>query len=456
MLGSMKVSGVAIDVDYIHELKSEWLSELEPMLQALKGFIGYYNAIGIFMTKDQDSKFVMAPARMSEFIYEKLGLKAYAENIEYYMFEDEDGNFRCDKEEIYSYKRSANSEILSKVMLKIPKNFYERDYIEKIFKLYIEYSRLKHLYDNFVEANIKRLDEKGFVHPSLNLQGTRTGRLSGGEGSFQNIPEHDKDGRKSQGLVPRAEQLKHMIIAPKGYKILHADYSQIELRMMAELSQDSFMLDNYKRGIDLHLATAINAYGLDAPDLEHDQDKYKKLYKDERTKAKTINFGIPYGMGVMKLANGIGATKEEAQNFLTAHKNMMPGVHELLNKFRDHALKNNFVYTIYGNKERFPYIVNDSQAAAIRRESGNMPIQGASSILCMRSCLKSYREIPHELAIPFNLVHDAQFWYIREDVLDEIVQQIICNMENPEEFKPWFSWSGGVKFEVEYEILDRL
>jgi DNA polymerase I len=456
MLGEMKVSGVKLDVDYLHELKQEWLNELEPMLQALKGFIEYYNAIYIFMTKDKDPKFVMSAARMSEFLYERLGLKAYAENIEYYMFEDEDGNFRCDKEEIYSYTKSANSNILTKVMLKIPKNFYERDYIEKIFKLYIEYSRLRHLFDNFVEANIKRLDENGFVHPSLNLQGTRTGRLSGGEGSFQNIPEHDKDGRNKQGLIPRATQLKHMIVAPKGYKILHADYSQIELRMMAELSQDEFMLDNYAKGIDLHLATAIHAYNLDAPGLETRQDYYKELYKEERSKAKTINFGIPYGMGVMKLANSIGSSKEEAKNFLNAHKAMMPKVHTLLNKFRDYALRNNYVYTIYGNKERFPYILNDFQSAAVRREAGNTPIQGPSSILCMRSCLKSYNEIPHIEAIPFNLVHDAQFWYIREDVLEERTKHIITNMENPEDFQPWFTWSGKVKFAVEYEILDRL
>jgi DNA polymerase-1 len=229
----------------------------------------------------------------------------------------------------------------------------------------LEYRQLAKLKSTYVDALPKLINPKtGRLHASFNQTVTATGRLSSSDPNLQNIPIRTDLGREIR---------KAFIPAEKGQVILSADYNQIELRIMAHLSGDETLMDSFRKGEDVHKRTASEIFGIppEAVDDAHRRD------------AKTINFGIMYGMGVFGLSDRLGISQEEAQQFITAYFARYPKVNEYITRTIALAYKQGFVTTLLNRRRYLPELKSDNRNLRdfAERTAINTPIQGTAADL---------------------------------------------------------------------------
>jgi DNA polymerase-1 len=229
-------------------------------------------------------------------------------------------------------------------------------------KIILEYRGLSKLKSTYTDSLPKQIHPKtGRVHTSYNQTVTSTGRLSSTDPNLQNIPVRNEEGRR----------IRRAFIAPSGHKLISADYSQIELRIMAHLSQDEALLTAFANKQDIHTATAAEVFGI----------PFDQVTSEQRRHAKAINFGLIYGMSAFGLASQLNIEQSLAQDYINQYFARYPGVHKYMEQTRELARKQGYVQTVYGRRLYVPDI-NSSQMMrrrAAERAAINAPMQGTAA-----------------------------------------------------------------------------
>lgn len=231
--------------------------------------------------------------------------------------------------------------------------------LPKVILQYRTLSKLKSTYTDKLPQEINA--NTGRVHTTYQQAVTATGRLSSVDPNLQNIPIRTAEGKK----------IRAAFIAAPGYKIVSADYSQIELRIMAHLSKDKTLLDTFKNGLDVHQATASEVFGVPLDQVTHAQ----------RRSVKAINFGLIYGMSSFGLAKQLGVSREESQLYIDTYFKRLPGVKQYMDTTRELAAAQGYVETLYGRRLYLPDIKSSKAMLrkAAERAAINAPLQGAQS-----------------------------------------------------------------------------
>jgi len=237
-------------------------------------------------------------------------------------------------------------------------------------KFIIEFRGISKLITTYTKKLPEQINQKtGRIHTSYNQTGAATGRLSSSDPNLQNIPVRTEEGRR----------IRQAFIAPKGYKMISADYSQIELRIMAHISEDVNLLKAFENNLDVHTATAAEVLGIPLENVTH----------EERRSAKAINFGLIYGMSAFGLAKQIGVKREAAQLYIDKYFARYPGVRSYMEDTRSIAHQKGYVETLWGRRLYLPDI-NSSQIPrqkAAERTAINAPLQGSAADIIKRAMI---------------------------------------------------------------------
>ncbi len=281
-----------------------------------------------------------------------------------------------------------------------------------IIKKVLEYREYQKMLSTYVKPLLKlaKKDPQARIHTNFIQTGTATGRLSSKDPNLQNIPVRSQLGRR----------VRRAFISSEGYTLISIDYSQIELRLLAHFSKDSALQEAFKKNQDIHMATAIRLFGETEAPVKRDF-------------AKSINFGLLYGMGSRKLADELGITTSEAKEIIEAYFSAFPTVKDYLQKIQNQAKEKGYVETLLGRRRKFDYDgANGMQKAAILRESVNTMFQGSAADLIKLSMLKIDRLIDKESVEARMLlqIHDELIFEVKESKADKIAKDLQYIMEN--------------------------
>lgn len=280
----------------------------------------------------------------------------------------------------------------------------------------LEYRGLKKLISTYVEALPLLINSKtGKIHTSYNQSVTSTGRLSSTNPNLQNIPIREEQGREIR---------KAFISSEKEHVLLAADYSQIELRIMAHLSEDKAMQEAFKNNEDIHTSTAAKIYGV----------RPEEITSDQRRKAKTANFGIIYGISPFGLSQRLSIPRAEADDLIKGYFTSYPGVRDYMEQVKENARGKGFVQTIFGRR-RYLRDINSSNAivrGVAERNAINAPIQGSAADLIKMAMIRIYEELKKsKLSAKMILqVHDELVFDVSTDELDQLKKLVQKEMEN--------------------------
>lgn len=288
-------------------------------------------------------------------------------------------------------------------------------------KMILEYRQLAKLKSTYVDALPKLINPyTGRLHTSYNQTVAVTGRLSSTDPNLQNIPIRTELGREIR---------KAFIPAKPGYTILDADYSQIELRIMAHLSGDENLMDAFKNNLDIHSSTASKVLGIPLDEIT----------QDHRRKAKEINFGIMYGMGKFGLSNRLGISFEEAGDFIENYFTQFPNVKLFMDQIIEEAKKNGFVSTLMKRRRYLPEInaKNHQVRSFAERTAINTPIQGTAADLIKIAMIRIHDEFKKRKlqGMMIMQVHDELVFEVPDSEVDEIKVLVIDCMESALELK---------------------
>jgi DNA polymerase I len=305
---------------------------------------------------------------------------------------------------------STNEEVLQELALDYP-----------LPKVILEHRGLAKLKSTYTDKLPRMINGKtGRVHTSYHQAVTATGRLSSTEPNLQNIPIRNEEGRR----------IRQAFIAPMGWKIVAIDYSQIELRIMAHLSDDPALLDAFKQGKDIHTATAAEILGLSIDQVSSEQ----------RRRAKAVNFGLIYGMSAFGLAKQLGIPRGEAQRYMDKYFERYPGVMQYMEDTRALANEKGFVETLFGRRLHLPEIhsSNGMRRKAAERAAINAPMQGTAADIIKKAMILVDKWIEAEGNGRVKLlmqVHDELVLEVKESSLSEIETKVQKLMESAVELK---------------------
>jgi DNA polymerase-1 len=282
--------------------------------------------------------------------------------------------------------------------------------LPRVILNYRSLSKLKSTYTDKLPLQI--CESTGRIHTSYHQAVAATGRLSSTDPNLQNIPIRTPEGRR----------IRQAFIAPPGNVLLAADYSQIELRIMAHLSGDKGLLSAFAEGRDIHQATAAEVF-----DVALDE-----VTKDHRRSAKAINFGLMYGMSAFGLAKQLGVSRGEAQIYIDQYFDRYPGVKTYMDNIREAARETGFVETLFGRRLYLPEI-NDRNAQRrqyAERSAINAPMQGTAADIIKRAMISVHHWLKdNEIAARMIMqVHDELVFEVAEDSVDSIQPEIIALM----------------------------
>ncbi|WP_162968456.1 DNA polymerase I [Helicobacter pylori] len=309
-----------------------------------------------------------SPKQLSEVLYEKLGLPK-------------------------NKSHSTDEKNLLKILDKHPS-----------IPLILEYRELNKLFNTYTTPLLRLKDKDDKIHTTFIQTGTATGRLSSHSPNLQNIPV-----RSPKGLLIR----KGFIASSKEYCLLGVDYSQIELRLLAHFSQDKDLMEAFLKGRDIHLETSKALFGGD-------------LAKEKRSIAKSINFGLVYGMGSKKLSETLNIPLNEAKSYIEAYFKRFPSIKDYLNGMREEILKTSKAFTLLGRYRVFDFNgVNDYVKGNYLREGVNAIFQGSASDLLKLGMLKVSERFKNNPSVRLLLqVHDELIFEIEEKNAPELQQEI--------------------------------
>lgn len=282
-------------------------------------------------------------------------------------------------------------------------------------KLILEYRSLSKLKSTYTDKLPLQMDVKtGRIHTSYHQAITSTGRLSSTDPNLQNIPIRTAEGRK----------IRSAFIAAPGYKIVAADYSQIELRIMAHMSQDKGLVEAFSQDSDIHRSTASSVYGI----------ALDKVTEDQRRSAKAINFGLIYGMSAFGLAKQLGIEREDAALHIERYFACFPGVKLFMDQILKEAKSNGYVETLYGRRLYLPELnaSNMIRRKAAERAAVNAPMQGTNADIIKLAMinLHHWAETTQDKVRMIMQVHDELVFEVDETVLQTAMPVIQNTMEN--------------------------
>ncbi len=272
-------------------------------------------------------------------------------------------------------------------------------------RVILEYRGLAKLRSTYTEKLAEIVNPAtGRVHTSYHQATAATGRLSSADPNLQNIPVRTEEGRR----------IRQAFIAPKGWHVLAADYSQIELRIMAHLSGDASLLAAFHGNQDVHRATAAEVFGVPLDQVDANQ----------RRAAKAINFGLMYGMGAFGLARQLDIGRGEAQDYIARYFQRYPGVREFMDRVREQAHRDGYVETVFGRRLHLDYIHsrNAAQRAGAERAAINAPMQGTAADIIKRAMIAvdAWLIDRQDQARMLMQVHDELVFEVHADHVDEI------------------------------------
>ncbi len=272
----------------------------------------------------------------------------------------------------------------------------------EVIKYLLEYREVQKMLSTYILPLLKLalMDDKRRIYTSFVQTGTATGRLSSKEPNLQNIPIRSELGKK----------VRNVFVAKKGYKLLSIDYSQIELRLLAHFSGDEALVNAFNNDEDIHMATAIKLFGED-------------VAKHKRDIAKTVNFGLLYGMGVKKLSAQLSISSAEAKEIIKNYFDSFPTVKTQLEKIQEEAKTKGYIETLLKRRRVFDYSnASAMQQAGILRESINSVFQGSAADLIKLSMVK-INDIIHSENLDAKIllqIHDELIFEVKEDITNEI------------------------------------
>ncbi|GAA7307371.1 DNA polymerase I [Helicobacter pylori] len=309
-----------------------------------------------------------SPKQLSEILYEKLGLPK-------------------------NKSHSTDEKSLLKILDKHPS-----------IPLILEYRELNKLFNTYTTPLLRLKDKDDKIHTTFIQTGTATGRLSSHSPNLQNIPV-----RSPKGLLIR----KGFIASSKEYCLLGVDYSQIELRLLAHFSQDKDLMEAFLKGRDIHLETSKALFG-------------EELAKEKRSVAKSINFGLVYGMGSKKLSETLNIPLNEAKSYIEAYFKRFPSIKDYLNRMKEEILKTSKAFTLLGRYRVFDFTgANDYVKGNYLREGVNAIFQGSASDLLKLGMLKVSERFKNNPSVRLLLqVHDELIFEIEEKNAPELQQEI--------------------------------
>ncbi|MDY7530158.1 DNA polymerase I [Pseudomonas sp. Bout1] len=289
----------------------------------------------------------------------------------------------------------------------------EDDYpLPKVLMQYRSMSKLKSTYTDRLPEQIN--PRTGRVHTSYHQAVAATGRLSSSDPNLQNIPVRTAEGRR----------IRQAFVAPKGYKLLAADYSQIELRIMAHLSKDQGLLNAFRDDLDVHTATAAEVFKVELTEVTSNQ----------RRSAKAINFGLIYGMGAQKLGKDIGVDTKTAKAYIDVYFARYPGVREYMERTRAQAADQGYVETLFGRRLYLPEINSNKpqERAGAERTAINAPMQGTAADIIKKAMVKvdNWLTASGLDAKVILQVHDELVLEVREDLVAEVSAKIREHMSD--------------------------
>ncbi|MCG7200849.1 DNA polymerase I [Marinobacter pelagius] len=286
-------------------------------------------------------------------------------------------------------------------------------------RLILEHRSLSKLKSTYTDTLPELIHHRtGRVHTSYHQAVTATGRLSSSEPNLQNIPIRTEQGRR----------IRQAFIAPEGYKLVAADYSQIELRIMAHLSGDKGLISAFEHGEDIHKATAAEVFGVDL----------KEVSSDQRRSAKAINFGLIYGMSAFGLSRQLGVERKLAQEYIDRYFERYPGVLKYMDNIRKQAHDDGFVETLFGRRLYLPEINarNKQMQQAAERTAINAPMQGTAADIIKRAMIEVdnwlRKEHPEDARMTMQ-VHDELIIEVKESALDKVRDGLVERMSGAAE-----------------------
>ena len=280
-------------------------------------------------------------------------------------------------------------------------------------KLILEYRSMSKLCSTYTEKLPQMINNKtGRVHTSYHQAVAATGRLSSSDPNLQNIPIRTEEGRK----------IRQAFIAPKDYVIVAADYSQIELRIMAHLSKDKGLLTAFEKGLDVHKTTAAEVFAIDI----------QKVTKDQRRAAKAINFGLIYGMSAFGVAKQLGIERNDAKQYIDLYFNRYPDIKNFMDLTRNKAKQNGFVETVYGRRLYLPEInsKNAAQRQYAERTAINAPMQGTAADIIKNAMIDidDWLNKTNFDAKMLMQVHDELVFEVHADKLEKFIKEVETRM----------------------------
>ncbi|MFV5483432.1 DNA polymerase I [Acinetobacter towneri] len=367
VLTSMEENGIQLDLKFLDQLGvdfSQTMQDLENQIVELAG----------------ENFNVSSPKQVGEILFDKLGLKGGKKTA--------------------TGQYSTSESVLEKIE-------------HPISSLILDYRGLSKLKSTYTDGLLKQANNDTHrVHTSYHQALTATGRLSSTDPNLQNIPIRTEIGR----------QIRKAFVVPEGRVLLAADYSQIELRLMAHFSQDDALLDAFNHGQDVHRRTAAEVLGIALEDVTSDQ----------RRQAKTVNFGLLYGMSEFGLIRQLGFTREESQNYIKQYFQRYPGIYEYMQRTRQVALEQGFVETILGRRLYTPDIAarNMMVRKAAERAAINAPLQGSAADIIKMAMIEVDKMLPQAQAKMLLQVHDELVFEVDADAADELAPKLAEVMQS--------------------------
>lgn len=333
VLASMEHAGVLTDTEGVTVFGEKLRSDMQDI------------SAQIYMMAGREFN-ILSPKQLGEVLFEELGLPSGKKTKTGY---------------------STNADVLDGLVDKHP-----------IVPAVLKYRQLSKLASTYVDGLLKTVAPDGRIHTSFCQTETRTGRISSTEPNMQNIPVRTELGRS----------MRKFFVAPNGTVLLDADYSQIELRILAHMCGDSNLCEAFRSGEDIHTLTAAQVFGM--PPL--------LVTKDMRTAAKAVNFGIIYGIGAFSLSKDIGVSVAQADRYIKSYLDKYPGVRRFMNETVENAVKNGYVTTMLGRRRYIPELSasNKNVQAFGKRAAMNAPIQGTAADIIKIAMVKVYERLQEE------------------------------------------------------------
>ena len=285
-------------------------------------------------------------------------------------------------------------------------------------RLILEHRSLSKLKSTYTDKLPKMINPgTGRIHTSYHQAGTATGRLSSSDPNLQNIPVRTAEGRR----------IRQAFVAPRGYRVLAADYSQIELRIMAHLSGDQGFLCAFREGLDIHRATAAEVF----------TTPLEEVTTEQRRRAKAINFGLIYGMSAFGLSRQLGLGRREAQDYIDMYFERYPGVSDYMDRIREQAKDQGYVETLFGRRLYLPDIRagNGQLRQAAERTAINAPMQGTAADIIKKAMVSVIAALDSAGADAKMImqVHDELVFEVAEGQVEAVTALVSSHMERAAE-----------------------